>query len=197
MTSERPTTRRSVHRRALQRRPADLLVLALAVAGLAGCATLPDDEPREYLDSRTAATITVGGPALVFARERPELAVNARDYVTLVPIDVNRAGTHTQYYYGYLWSTIDKRRADASAEAVPASRLDLVADGRRIALRPHAGPLRELGLGDEPLPPPSRSAEVLVAPTTREVQSFVADATELRAVATVSGSSEQFELWSR
>jgi hypothetical protein len=183
MISERPST------------PWSLAALVLAAAGLAGCATPPRDEPREYLDSSTAATITVGGPTLVFARERPELAVNARDYVTLVPIDVNRAGTHTQYYYGYLWSTIDKRRAGAEAE--PASRLELLADGRRIALRRHEGPLRELGLGDEPLPPPSRSAAVLVAPTTREVQSFVADATELRAVATVSGSSEQFELWSR
>ncbi len=167
-----------------------------AVLLAAGCAT-PDSASgeHEYLDEFTAATITVGSPTLVFARERPELAVHARDYLTLVPVDVNRAGTHSQYFYGYVWSTLDKR--GLAEEATAARRFDLVADGRRIPLTPVAGELRDLGLGEPPLPSPARSAQVLVAPTSREVQSFVAGASELRAVATHEGGAERFELWGR
>jgi hypothetical protein len=170
------------------------LAAVVAVLLAAGCAT-PESAGggREYLDEVTAATITVGSPTLVFARERPELAVHARDYLTLVPVDVNRAGTHSQYFYGYVWSTLDKR--GQAEEATDARSFDLVVDGRRIALTPVAGQLRDLGLGEPPLPSPARSAQVLVAPTSREVQAFVAGARELRVVATHDGGAERFELW--
>jgi hypothetical protein len=62
---------------------------------------------------------------------------------------------------------------------------------------PHQGPLRDLGLGEAPLPAPSRSAALLVAPATREQQRYVADAAELRAVLVSAAASERFELWSR
>lgn len=168
----------------------------LAALPVAGCvATGPVADEREYLDESTAATVTVGSRALVFARERPELAVNARDYLSLVTVDVNRAGAHSQYFYGYVWSTLDKRRLQG--EALDAVRFELVADGRRIPLVPVAGPLRELGLGEPPLPAPARAVQVLVAPTSREVQEFVASADELRAVALRDGVAERFELWDR
>lgn len=162
---------------------------------LAGCAASAPVAEHEYLDEVTAATVTIGTPVLVFARERPELAVHARDYLTLVPVDVNRAGTHAQYFVGYAWSTIDKRSvADGAASQ---ARFELVADGRRIALVPHEGSLRELGLGEVPLQAPSRSAALLVASATREQQQYVADAAELRAVLVRAGASERFDLWSR
>jgi hypothetical protein len=150
---------------------------------------------HEYLDEQTAATVTVREPALVFARERPELAVNARDYLTLVPVDVNRAGKHVQYYYGYVWSTIDKRRV--SGVGTDSRRFELIADGRQIPLDRYPGEPRTLGLGEAPVPPPARSAQVLVAPVSRDTQEFVARATELRAVALDEGVTERFELWSR
>lgn len=170
--------------------------ILLAAALLAGCATsAPAGGEREYLDEATAATVTVGARALVFARERPELAVHARDYLTLVPVDVNRSGVHTQYFFGYAWSTLDKRATGDGSASSP--RFELVADGRRIPLVQHAGPLRELGLGEMPLPPPSRSATPLVAPASREQQDFILEAAELRAVLLRDGVSERFELWSR
>ena len=172
------------------------LGLVLAVLLAAGCATTESaNGEREYLDEETAATVTVGGPALVFARERPELAVHARDYLTLVPVDVNRSGAHAQYFYGYAWSTLDKR--GLPEEATAALRFELVADGRRIPLQPLAGEPGDVGLGERPLPAPARSAQVLVAPTSREVQDFVAGAKELRAVALRDGVAERFELWGR
>ena len=163
---------------------------------LAGCATpLPGGGEREYLDQQTAATVTVGAPALVFARERPDLAVHARDYLTLVPVDVNRSGAHAQYFVGYAWSTIDKRSL-ADEPAMP-SRFELVADGRRIPLVQHPGSLHELGLGEPPVPPPARSATLLVAPASREQQDFVLSAADVRAVLVRDQGSERYELWRR
>jgi hypothetical protein len=171
-------------------------LFALAALFSAGCATIvPTGGEREYLDDQTAATVTVREPALVFARERPELAVNARDYLTLVPVDVNRSGTHVQYYFGYVWSTIDKRRVGGIRTDAP--RFELIADGRRIQLEPYPGEPRTLGLGEAPLPRPARSAQVLVSQVSRDTQEFVEQATELRAVAMNDGVSERFELWSR
>jgi hypothetical protein len=163
---------------------------------LAGCATpAPGGGGREYLDLQTAATVTVGAPALVFARERPDLAVHARDYLTLVPVDVNRAGVHAQYFFGYAWSTIDKR--SLADEQAMSSRFELVADGRRIPLMQHPGPLHELGLGESPVPPPARSATLLVAPASREQQDFVLSAADVRAVLVRDQDSARYELWSR
>lgn len=176
-------------------RPCAIWTCLLAATLLAGCTASAPVAEREYLDEATAATVTVGTPVLVFARERPELAVHARDYLTLVPVDVNRAGTHAQYFVGYAWSTIDKRSVAGGAASQP--RFELVADGRRIALEPHPGSLHELGLGEVPVPAPARAAALLIAPATREQQQYVADATELRAVLLRDGASERFELWSR
>ena len=173
-----------------------VLACLLAVAAAAGCAaTTPAGGEREYLDEQTAATVTVGAPVLVFARERPDLAVHARDYLTLVPLDVNRSGTHVQYFFGYAWSTIDKRAQPGQPSLPP--HVELIADGRPIALAPHQGSLRDLGLGELPLPAPARAATPLIAPASREQQAFVANAAEVRAVLLRDGGSERFELWSR
>lgn len=164
---------------------------------IAGCASgrPADDVQREYLDEQTAATVTVGGRPMVFARERTELAVHARDYLTLVPVDVNRSGTHAQYFYGYVWSTIDKRGVEDGGDR-PAS-FELIADGRRIPLVPLSDEPRSLGLGEAPLPPPAASARVLVSATSREVQEFLLRAHEVVAVAVRDGAAEPFALWAR
>ena len=99
MTSDGHGTARRLHH----------LVVAMLLLAVGACASQPPDVPRQYLDQQSAATVTVATGALVFARERPELAVHARDYLTLVPVDVNQAGTHRLYFYCHVWSTIDKR----------------------------------------------------------------------------------------
>lgn len=174
-----------------------LVACLLAAVVAAGCATAPGQSaaPREYLDPATAATVTVGVPTLVFARERPEYAVHARDYLTLVAVDVNRAGKHARYFIGYAWSTIDK--PPAAAQSAPSAHFELVADGRRIPLVHRRGSLLELGLGEPPLPAPARNAELLVAVASREEQEFVQHASALHAVLVGEGGSARFDLWRR
>jgi hypothetical protein len=179
------------HRR--HRGPHHLAVAVLTLA-VGACASPPTGGPRQYLDKKSAATVTVASEALVFARDRPELAVHARDYLTLVPVDVNRMGTHVLYFYGYAWSTIDKRGAMAGHEG--AANFEIIADGRRIPLTPVVATPRELGLAEPPIRAPSASARLLVARTDRETLALVAAAAELGAAELRDGTSEPYELWS-
>jgi hypothetical protein len=174
-------------------RPRNLAVALLALS-VGACASQPTDGPRQYLDEKSAATVTVAREALVFARDRPELAVHARDYLTLVPIDVNRMGAHVLYFYGYVWSTIDKRRSAAGDDGT--AQFEIIADGRRIPLVPVGATPRELGLAEPPIRAPSGSARLLIAQTDRETLAVIAAAGELRATEVRDGLSEPYVLWS-
>jgi len=158
---------------------------------LTACATTAEPAPRQYLDEHTAATVTVAADGLVFARARPEYAVNARDYLTVVPLDVNRGGTHLQYLYCYVWSTIDKPRGTGETP----STFELVADGRQIPLTPVTTPVRSLGFGEVPIDPPAHNALPLISVTNREVLQFLVRAQALSVVATRDGIAERYDLW--
>jgi hypothetical protein len=161
-----------------------------AGALLSSCATTDDDATHEYLDEISAATVTAAGGGLAFARARTEYAINARDYVTVVPVDVNRAGRHVLYLYCYLWSTIDKPQT-----AKEPAQFELIADGRQIPLTPVSAAPRSIGFGEAPYPAPARHAVPLVSVTSREVLQFLVHAQELSVVATRDGLSERYELW--
>jgi hypothetical protein len=162
----------------------------LAAVLTAGCASEQPAGPREYLDERTAATITVAGESMVFACERPELGVNARDYITLTSVDVNTSGRHATHLVGYSWSTLDKRAIKESD-----SRYEVVADDRTLPLQPMPDGFRSIGVNEPPIPVPSRSALPLTAPITREQLQFLRDTPGAHIVRTRDGVTEQFELW--
>jgi hypothetical protein len=158
---------------------------------LSSCATTDATAPRQYLDDHTAATVTVAAGGLVFARARPEYAVNARDYLTIGPVEVNRGGTHVQYLYCYVWSTIDKPPGSADKPAA----FQLVADGRQIPLTQVDTPVRTLGFGEIPVEPPAHNALPLISVTNREVLQFLVRAQAVGVVATRDGLSERYDLW--
>jgi hypothetical protein len=157
---------------------------------IAGCASEQRAGPREYLDERTAATITVAGESMVFACNRPELGVNARDYVTLTAVDVNTSGRHATHLVGYAWSTLDKRAIRESD-----SRYEIVADDRTLPLQPMPDGFRSIGVDEPPIPVPSRSAMPLTAPVTRDQLQFLQDTQGVRVVRTRDGVLERFDLW--
>src|SRR5512138_3350837 len=74
-----------------------VLPLLLAVC-LCACGTERATAPREYLDERTAATITVVKHPWIFTRGsvRPGSSRH-REFLHLYAIDVNRMGEHEQY----------------------------------------------------------------------------------------------------
>jgi hypothetical protein len=157
---------------------------------LAGCASGQEAGPREYLDERTAATITVAGESMVFACERPELGVNARDYVTLTAVDVNTSGRHATHLVGYSWSTLDKRAIQESD-----SQYEVIADDRTLPLQPMPGGFRAIGVNEPPIPAPSRSSLPLAAPITRDQLQFLRDTPGAYVARTRDGVMERFDLW--
>ncbi len=164
--------------------------MILAVIVSTGCVNTHATGPREYLDERTAATITIAGEPMVFAYDRPELGVNARDYVTLTAVDVNTSGRHALHVVGYSWSTLDKRGV-----AEGDSRYEIVADDRNLPLQAMPEGFRSIGLNEPPIPVPSRTALPLTTPVTSDELQFLRDTSDVRVLRTRSGVMERFELW--
>ena len=110
--------------------------LALA-ASLAGCVT-PTPAPRTTIDPNTGVSLIVVDEPLVLARDRRDIAAQARDYLTLVAAEIDEAGSRRLILASHQWSTIDSRTADVR----PASgaELLLVADGRDFRFKPLSGP---------------------------------------------------------
>jgi hypothetical protein len=105
--------------------------LAAAVLLSVGC-VMPPVEPRVVLDERTGASLTVVDQPLVLARERRDVAVQARDYITLVAAEINEEGRRRLVWVAHQWSTIDTRATDF--QPTPGAPLLLVADGRDLRL---------------------------------------------------------------
>ena len=86
------------------------------------------------LDENSGASITVVDQPLVLARERRDVAVQARDYLTLVAAEINESGHRRLVWVVHQWSTIDARAIDV--QPAPDTPLLLVADGRDLRLKP-------------------------------------------------------------
>jgi len=165
------------------------------MAVLTGCATAPSPEsPREYLDERSAATISVVGKPIVFARARRELAAYSRDYVTIAAAAVDRTGKVDYVLIAYFWSTVDPRNKAPSA--TPAfDPLVLTADDRRIRfpLRDHSA--EDAGVGIPVHAPEGGAAQPSVYPTDLGTLRFIAQA---RHLSVLSGTDElpvSYDLW--
>jgi hypothetical protein len=173
------------------RRSAFAGLAALVLATLAPAA----DEPgvREYVDETTAASITVTLNGLVFARERTDLAVNARDYITLAPIEVNRTGKRRYFWTGYVWSTIDRRGREPLLAT--GDRFILMADGRPIELQAEGNSLRDTGISEPPIPRPVRVASPMLFRADPDVIAYVGHAADLHVELVRAGASDSFFLW--
>ncbi len=104
-----------------------------AAMSLGGCVS-PPLEPKTVLDQRSGATLTVVDEPLILARERRDVAVQARDYLTLVAAEINESGHRHLVWVVHQWSTIDARAADL--QPLPGASLLLIADGRDLRLTP-------------------------------------------------------------
>jgi hypothetical protein len=151
------------------------LAVSLALGLLSSaCATIVGvpDAPREYLDQSTAATITTVNTPLVFARERSDLAANARDYVTLAAAAVDRTGRIDYVLVCYRWSTVDARLDNSPPP--DTDTLVVAADDRRIELRSPSHSAQDVGIGTPVHPPPG---------PTRSQYFYRADLATLRFIA--------------
>jgi len=112
------------------------VALILMLTALAACSTTPPKPSHEIFDEQSASTLLVAGAPLVFARERSDVTAHARDYATLVAVEIDISGEYGQYLLLYRWSTVDRRMSPPPP--ADAGKLRLYADGRTIELIPLA-----------------------------------------------------------
>ncbi len=117
------------------------IALFVILAALPACSGTPALRPREILDDRSGSTLSVVARPLVFARERSDVAANARDYATLVAVEIDQSGNYHDYMLLYRWSTVDPRMSPPPAS--DQGELRIIAEGRDIDLKP----LPELPVG--------------------------------------------------
>jgi hypothetical protein len=178
-----------------------VLVAIVAAALLAGCAASPFDadepapraqQPREYLDEQTGATVTAVERALVFARDRSERAANQRDYVTLAAATVNRGGAREYVLIAYVWSTLDPRYEPAN---VDPDSLVLVADDRRIRLSANGRTAADLGIARGIDAPRGRATKPLAFPSDPATMRYIAAARNLEVQAKSDDAIVNYILW--
>jgi hypothetical protein len=172
------------------------IALSVVFSGLIGllaaCSSLPTAHaPQEYLDERTGATITMAAKPLVFASVRTERATNLRDYLTLVPASVNRAGSIQYVWIVYAWSTLDP----LSAGKTETESMVITADQRRIALLPVATTAAEAGISLPKRGPPGVSSISHVYSADLETMGLMATARGVRLQVGHSDTAPYFELW--
>ncbi|MFO1427955.1 MAG: hypothetical protein U1F11_13485 [Steroidobacteraceae bacterium] len=109
-------------------------VAVLNILLLGGCAALPPPAPASSLDEHTGITLTVVDEPLVLARDRRDVAANAREYLTLAAATRNQSGRITAVLLVHRWSTIDERVLPVTTP--PPASLVIVADGRDLHLVP-------------------------------------------------------------
>ena len=172
-------------------------LIALKVAPIlvlvAGCASTPAiDQPPEFLDEQTGATVTTVDKPLVFARDRSERAANLRDYVTLAAAAVNRGGKREYVLIAYIWSTLDARYEPAKADA---DALVLVADDRRIRFTASGKTPADLGIAQPVHTPTDQTLKPLVFPTDLATLRFIAAAHSVQVQTTVADAAVTYEIW--
>ena len=106
----------------------------------------PGNAPRELLDENSGSTLIVVRRPIVLARSRTDVAANVRDYVTLVATQQDNSGKYSTWLIVHRWLTVDPRID--SARSLASGRLQLLADGRTLALAPLEPPPAFASRGD-------------------------------------------------
>jgi hypothetical protein len=108
------------------------LALFALCAGAGQAGTEPGKLLRQILDEKTALTITGLKAPLVLAKAEPQLGVNARDYVQVAPLEINRQGQLRYYLWMGFWSTVSHASVDLLSQRF--ERIYLFADGEPMEL---------------------------------------------------------------
>lgn len=167
------------------------LLVATVAAG--GCTALPESRPRETLNERTGATLTVAAKPLVLARDRADLAAHARDYATLTAVEENNGGRRRLYLVADFWSTADSRLGEVAER--PARAATLLADGQRLAFAPLQPVPASVSFRSGSVPAPASRAFRSVYAVDEATLDFVAASRELTLHVDGSSFPEPYLVW--
>ena len=121
-------------------------VLAVIPWLLLGACSSSTPLVEETLYSETGVTVLRFMPPVIFFREISYRAANARDFVYLGPIEVNRMGRFEYFLWLGVWSTLDDFYAEPSRDGFES--ITLLADGEPMTLEATGWTLEAIGVGD-------------------------------------------------
>jgi len=114
----------------------------IVLTSIAGCSA---SQPMvsERLDEKTAVTITNTRTPLIMSPDAYFSDANAREYVQIGAIEVNRMGTREHFLWLGIWD-IDHINSDAE-KPLGYDTIQLLADGQSIPLRVHGWTHNSIG----------------------------------------------------
>jgi hypothetical protein len=152
------------------------ILTAIAIVSiLTACSTQRSLVPREYLDEQTTATITVAADPLVFVIKDAGFDASERDFIALHAIDVNRMGTHRQFF-AVLQSAPP---AVSTGEGAVKPVLELQLSDRKLSLQPTNEDPRQIGIAQPIAASYSLTATWWYFPVDRETLKAVAATPQL------------------
>lgn len=174
-------------------RQAVAYLTAFVITAGAAVALAAANQPLEYLDEETGATVTVVGRPLVFVHDRSGFLGPAGDYVTLAAAAVNQSGKITYVLIAYFWwSGVPPKAALAPAAVDP---LALQADDRGIQLVLRGATAREAGIGRPVHRPRLGAATPYVYAIDLPTMRFIAESHQLALHIESEGSPLNYELF--
>ncbi len=106
---------------------------------VAACAALPTDSPLvTLLDEKSAVTIETMSEPYVLAHEVTTLSANARDYLDLRLVAVDRAGNWSFLLSLVAFTTVDRRGVADPITRELFKGVTVLVDGKRFVLQPLA-----------------------------------------------------------
>ncbi len=84
------------------------------------------------LDPLTSVTITYSQPHLIFFRNASDRGADARDYIDMAPIEVNRSGNFRYFLWLGIWKTVQDAQSEQSLSDFDS--VVVVADGHPLSL---------------------------------------------------------------
>lgn len=147
--------------------------------------------PREYLDERTAATITVVKDPWIFTRESVRAGSSQyRDFLHLYVIDVNRMGEHKQYI-----AALHSLPSDGAIDASKPPKLELTAGEWSMSFAASTVEAREIGLAQPVAESYALDATWWYFPVDKQALATLANTSNLDAELVWRGERTSYALW--
>jgi hypothetical protein len=158
------------------------------------CSALPAPELANFLDEDTGISLTVVDQPWILARDRRDVAANARDYLTLVAAERDEMGRRQLVLLVHRWSTIDRRVGGNNDDADQS--LVLVADGRDFKLTTLAERLpREFSRNDRLLRPPVSQVATSAYKIDPQTLRYLASSKQVSAFYVDTRATLSYALW--
>lgn len=163
----------------------------LVAVSISACSSAPPGV-RDQLDPLTGVTVTRASAPIVLYRDTSSRAANARDYVYLGPLEVNRMGQLRYFLWLAAWSTAGRSFDDPVSGGLES--IVVFADGEPLLFEAAGWTLDAIGASEPTYSKPVASALEVYYPVTLDQIRMIAAAADVR-LQTTTAAAETFELW--